>query len=71
MDAMRNQRSFQLNGLSFIYATSDGKEFGFHTGDVYCMMQCFNNGFVVDVNVGNGGGHIVSDTCYGNHQTNV
>jgi len=52
-----------------INATSDSKEFSFSSCDVYSMVYCFDNGLVINMNMGNGDGDIVSDTSIGNDKS--
>ena len=54
---------------SLIDATSNSKEFSFSSCDIYGMMCGFDDGFVTDMNVNNGGGNIVFDTSIHNDKS--
>jgi len=56
-----------IGGL--IDATSNGEEFSFSSCDVYSMMYGFDDKFVTDINVSNGGGNIVFDTSIHNDKS--
>ena len=56
---------FLVAGL--INATSDSKEFRFSAGDKGRMMNCFDQGVVMYVDVRNQSGDIILDACIGNN----
>ena len=67
MNQVCNNYDFQYSSRisSLIYTASNGKEFSFHTIDIYHMMKSFDDRFVMDVDVGYGYSHIILDTSVG------
>ena len=53
---------------SMVDTTSNGKEFGFRWSNVDSMVESFDHGFVKNMNVHNGQGNIVFDTCVSYHK---
>ena len=54
---------------SLIYTTSNGKEFGFHTGNIHYVMSSFDNRSVMNINVSDIGSYIVSNTSISNNKS--
>ena len=52
-----------------IGTTSDSKEFSFSGRNIHSIVYGFDNELVVDMNIGNGDGNIVSSTSIGNDKS--
>jgi len=48
-----------IRNSGLIYSASDSKRFSFYAHDIHGMMECFDDRFVVDVNMRDGSSGVV------------
>ena len=58
----------QISGL--IYTTSYSEQFSFSRSDVDCLVDCFDDLFVIDVDMSNGGGNMILDAGIRHYKCN-
>jgi len=47
---------------SFVDITPNSKKFGLSGSDVDCIMKSFDNGIIIDVDMGNQSGYLIFNT---------
>jgi len=57
-----------ISGL--IYAISYSKQFSFCKSDINCLVDCFDDFFVIDVDISDGGGNMILDASIKYHKCN-